>query len=72
MPKLIKLARSQREGPLYLIHSINVKGWILLSKEKPHDRYLSLLEPGEEPEFVIEQDAIRQKPYQQAKKRGQA
>jgi hypothetical protein len=39
-------------------------GWILLTKQKPHDRYLSLLAPGEEPEFVAKQEMIRQKPYQ--------
>ena len=39
-------------------------GCILLSKQKPHDRYLSLLTPGEEPEFVAKQEMIRQMPYQ--------
>jgi hypothetical protein len=39
-------------------------GWILLSKQKPDDRYLSLLVPGEESEFVAKQELIREKPYQ--------
>ena len=39
-------------------------GWILLGKQKPDDRYLALLAPGEEPEFVSKQGMIRQKPYQ--------
>src|ERR1051325_9551112 len=39
-------------------------GWILLSKQKPDERYLSLVEAGEEPEFVAKQEKIRQKPYQ--------
>jgi hypothetical protein len=39
-------------------------GRILLSKAKPNDRYLALLSPGEEPEFVSEQESIRQNPYQ--------
>ena len=39
-------------------------GWILLSKRQPDDRYLILLAPGEEPEFVKQQELIRQKPYQ--------
>ena len=38
-------------------------GWILLNKLKPHERYLSLLAPGEKPEFVAQQELIRQKPY---------
>ena len=39
-------------------------GWILLSKREPDDRYLSLLRPGEEPEFVAEQELFRARPYQ--------
>ena len=39
-------------------------GWILLSKERPDDRYLSFLAPGEEPEYMAKQEMIRQKPYQ--------
>lgn len=39
-------------------------GWILLSKQKPHERALSLLEPGEEPEFIARQEMIRKNPYQ--------
>lgn len=38
-------------------------GWILLWKMKPHDRYLQLLKPGEEPEFVAEQELYRSRPY---------
>ena len=38
--------------------------WILISKVKPEDRYLSLLEPGEEPEFVARQELLRKRPYQ--------
>ena len=38
-------------------------GWILLNKLKPHDRFLSVLEPGERPEFQAEQESIRMKPY---------
>jgi hypothetical protein len=41
----------------------DVLGWILLSKAKPHDRYLALLEEGEEPEFVAEQERYRRTPY---------
>src|SRR5689334_22825570 len=39
-------------------------GWILLSKRKPNERLLSLLQPNEEPQFVSEQEAIRRQPYQ--------
>jgi len=39
-------------------------GWIMLSKDKPHERYLSVLKPGEEPGFVVEQEYIRVCPYQ--------
>ena len=35
-------------------------GWILLNKLKPHDRYLSLLAPSDEPEFVAKQELIRE------------
>lgn len=47
----------QTDGPDYL-------GWILLQKMKPQDRYLQLLKPGEEPEFVAEQELYRSRPYQ--------
>jgi hypothetical protein len=43
--------------------SDDVLGWILLGKAKPHDRYLALLEEGEEPEFVAEQERYRRTPY---------
>jgi hypothetical protein len=39
-------------------------GWILLAKRKPHERFLSLLVPGEEPKFVAKQELIRRQPYQ--------
>ncbi len=38
-------------------------GWIILRKDKPYDRLLSLLTSGEEPEFVAKQNLIRSKPY---------
>lgn len=38
-------------------------GWVLLCKQKPNDRYLSLLKPGEEVKYTGAQEAIRQKPY---------
>jgi len=47
----------QTDTPDYL-------GWILLQKRKPHERYLSLLNPGEEPEFVAQQELLRSRPYQ--------
>jgi hypothetical protein len=46
----------QTDSPEYL-------GWVLLNKLRPHDRYLSLLAPGEEPGFVAEQERIRRNPY---------
>src|SRR5215813_8380827 len=39
-------------------------GWILLSKRVPEERYLSLLRPGEEPEYVAQQELFRTRPYQ--------
>lgn len=39
-------------------------GWLMLSKRRPNERLLSLLRPGERPEFVAEQDEIRRMPYQ--------
>lgn len=38
--------------------------WIILSKRKPNERLLSILKPGEEPEFVREQELFRERPYQ--------
>jgi hypothetical protein len=38
-------------------------GWILVQKLKPHDRYLALLEPGEDPVFVEREERIRKSPY---------
>ena len=38
--------------------------WTLVCKRLPDERYLSLLEPGEEPEFVAKQELLRAKPYQ--------
>jgi hypothetical protein len=48
---------NETEDPRFL-------GWILLQKRKPHERYLSLLAEGEEPEFVAEQETLRRFPYQ--------
>ena len=39
-------------------------GWILICKREHDQRYLSLLESGEEPEFVASQELIRKCPYQ--------
>ncbi len=38
--------------------------WTLICKLQPDERYLSLLEPGEEPEFVAMQELLRARPYQ--------
>jgi len=38
--------------------------WLILSKRKPNARVLSLLEPGEEPEYVREQELYSERPYQ--------
>lgn len=38
--------------------------WTLICKRQPDERYLSLLEPGEEPEFVAKQELLRARPYQ--------
>ena len=38
--------------------------WILLSKRKPNERVLSMLGPGEEPEYVTKQELFRERPYQ--------
>ncbi len=48
--------RKQTDSDEYL-------GWIILRKDKPNERLLSLLTSGEEPEFVAEQNLIRSKPY---------
>jgi hypothetical protein len=37
--------------------------WMILSKRKPNERVLSLLKPGEEPEFVSKQELFRERPY---------
>lgn len=47
----------QTDNPQYL-------GWILIQKRVPDDRYLSLLNPGEEPEYVRKQELFRNHPYQ--------
>jgi hypothetical protein len=39
-------------------------GWILIQKRVSDERYLSLLSPGEEPEYVREQKLLRSYPYQ--------
>jgi hypothetical protein len=38
--------------------------WMILSKRKPNERVLSILAPGEEPEYVREQQLYRELPYQ--------
>ena len=38
-------------------------GWMVLSKRKPHERHLSLLRPGEEPQVVAEEEYKRVCPY---------
>src|SRR5205085_5456260 len=38
--------------------------WMLLSKRKPNQRMLSILAPGEEPEYVKKQELYRERPYQ--------
>jgi len=38
--------------------------WMLLSKRKSNKRMLSILAPGEEPEYVKEQEPYRERPYQ--------
>jgi hypothetical protein len=43
--------------------SDDVLGWILLGRAKPRDRYLALLEEGEERESVAEQERYRRTPY---------
>jgi hypothetical protein len=43
--------------------SDDVLGWILLSKAKPHGRYLAFLEEGEELDFVALQERYRRMPY---------
>jgi len=39
-------------------------GWILVRKRLPDERYVALLAPGEETEYVSEQDLLRKRPYQ--------
>lgn len=38
--------------------------WMILSKRKPNERVLSILAPGEEAEYVREQELYRERPYQ--------
>jgi hypothetical protein len=38
--------------------------WMILSKRKPNERLLSILNAGEEPEFVSKQELYRERPYQ--------
>jgi len=38
-------------------------GWILLQKVEPDDRYVGLLQPGEEPEYMARQELYRSNPY---------
>lgn len=58
------LERGAQLGFVKETDSEDFLGWILLEKRKPHDRYLSLLAPGEDPRFVKEQERIRSLPYQ--------
>ncbi len=37
---------------------------MILKKRKANERLLSILEPGEEPEFVSQQELFRERPYQ--------
>ena len=57
------LERGDTRGFKKQTASDDVLGWILLSKAKPHDRYLALLEEGEEPEFAAQQERYRRAPY---------
>ena len=38
--------------------------WTLLSKRKPNERVLSILQPGEEPEYIKKQELYLERPYQ--------
>lgn len=38
--------------------------WTLIGKRQPDERYLSLLDHEEEPEFVAQQEILRLRPYQ--------
>ena len=40
---------------------------MILSKRKPNERVLSILKPGEEPEFVNKQELFKECPYQVAR-----
>lgn len=57
------LDKGQQLGFVKPTDDERVLGWILLWKRKPHDRYLALLRPGEEPDFVAKQEAIRRCPF---------
>ena len=39
-------------------------GWILLRRMKPNNRYLELLQAGEESEYVATQESYRRSPFQ--------
>lgn len=43
--------------------SADYLGYILLTKQKPNDRFLALLKPGENPGFAEKQELIRRRPY---------
>jgi hypothetical protein len=57
------LTRGKTLGFLKQTESSDRLGWILLTKQEPHDRYLALLKPGEDDDFVYQQKLIRQRPY---------
>ena len=38
--------------------------WIILTKRKPNERLMSILDPNEEPGFFRKQDLYRERPYQ--------
>lgn len=57
------LNRGDRLGFAKQTDSPDYIGWILLNKEQPNERFLSLLKPGEKPEFQAEQALIRERPY---------
>ncbi len=57
------LERGDHLGFVKQTDSNEYLGWILLNKRKPDNRYLSLLAADEEPEFVAEQEFIRQNPF---------
>jgi hypothetical protein len=57
------LERGDRLGFVKETDSADYLGYILLNKEKPNDRFLALLKPGENPRFAEKQELIRRRPY---------